>query len=203
MEIFVPLVNTEIHKKSIITLLEKYGVDNPIKCIEINKVIALKNKTNNYSKLKNRLFDSFEVITSLEDYLKENHKEKPIIIKCKKCNNEFDFLVIDGDEPRCPSCSGAPVGGYIQEDEVADFIANIYNGTIERNKRTYLDNKYEIDIYLPELKIGFEYDGIKWHTENFGGKNRNYHLDKQNLASEKGIQLFFIRSDEWAFKNKL
>jgi len=197
------LVNTEIHRKSVITLLEKYGVDNPIKCIEINKIIALKNKTNNYNKLKNRLFDSFEVITSLEDYLKGNHKEKPIVIKCKKCNEEFDFLVIDGDEPRCPACSGTPVGGSFKEDEVADFIASIYNGAIERNKRIYLDNKYEIDIYLPELKIGFEYDGIKWHTENFGMKDRNYHLDKQNLASEKGIQLFFIRSDEWAFKKKI
>lgn len=185
--------SNEVREKIKKTNLERYGMENPTQALK------------NYKRIVEFLNVNFNVITTKEEYKKLNVRNTPLILNCKKCNSIFDFFNIKGisQMPHCPVCEKTSIGGSFEEDTLADFIASIYTGTIERNKRTYLDNKYEIDIYLPELKIGFEYDGIKWHTENFGDKDRNYHLDKQNLANEKGIQLFFIRSDEWSNKKQI
>lgn len=54
---------------------------------------------------------------------------------------------------------------------------------------------YEIDFYIPESKIGFEYNGSYWHDKN--KKGTDYHLKKTILAKEKGVQLFHIYEYEW------
>jgi hypothetical protein len=41
----------------------------------------------------------------------------------------------------------------------------------------------EIDIYLPELKLGFEFNGLYWHSNKF--KEKNYHLNKTDWFKEK------------------
>lgn len=70
----------------------------------------------------------------------------------------------------------------------------LFNWIPEKNKilndRTVI-NPYEIDIYLPDKKIGIEYNGIFWHSSLFN-TNKNYHLMKTNLCKENGIQLFHI-----------
>jgi hypothetical protein len=55
----------------------------------------------------------------------------------------------------------------------------------------------EIDIYCPDFKIGIEYNGNLFHSELFGKKNMNYHLNKSQLALECGIKLYHIHDDEW------
>ena len=54
----------------------------------------------------------------------------------------------------------------------------------------------EIDIFIPPLKLGIEYNGLRWHSEEFG-KDHRYHLDKLNKCNEKGIRLIQIFEDEW------
>ena len=198
-----PSQSQEVKNKIKQTNLEKYGVDNPFKIKKNKEAIAKIRKEKNYYNLVNRISDSFEIITTLNEYYTIDCLETPIKLKCKACNTVFDFFVIDGHFPYCSKCLNSSIGGSFSEDEVADYIASIYTGKIERNKRIFLDNKYEIDIYLPELKIGFEYDGIAWHSENFGNKDKNYHLNKQNYAASKGIQLYFIRSNEWSEKKSI
>jgi len=46
----------------------------------------------------------------------------------------------------------------------------------------------ELDIYIPEYGLAFEYDGAFWHT---GKEDRDRRKNK--LASERGIQIFRIR----------
>lgn len=55
----------------------------------------------------------------------------------------------------------------------------------------------EIDILIPSLRIGIEFDGLKWHTEDFGKKDRNYHVDKTNRCNEQGYELIHIFEDEY------
>lgn len=54
------------------------------------------------------------------------------------------------------------------------------------NDRTVLEGK-EIDILLPDLNIGFEYDGIYWHKDR-----KQYDKEKDDLAWYKGIILYHI-----------
>jgi len=43
----------------------------------------------------------------------------------------------------------------------------------------------EIDIYLPEHRLGIEINGLYWHSK----RNANYHEEKFRAAQKKGIQL--------------
>jgi hypothetical protein len=55
---------------------------------------------------------------------------------------------------------------------------------------------YGIDVYIPSLNIGFEYNGDYWHSELF--KEPIYHQRKSLAAVEQGIQLFHIWEYEWS-----
>lgn len=90
----------------------------------------------------------------------------------------------------CPKCGNHLSHG---EDEISTYIEQFYK--VKRNDREYL-NGLEIDIFIPELKIGIEYNGLRWHGENFG-KNRYYHINKMNVANSNGIKLIQIFEDEY------
>ena len=85
------------------------------------------------------------------------------------------------------------------EDELSDIISHYYK--IERSNRTVLDGQ-EIDIYIPELKIGIEYNGLRWHSDKFKD-DKNYHLNKLNKCNKKGIKLIQIFEDEYINNEKI
>lgn len=65
----------------------------------------------------------------------------------------------------------------------------------------------EIDILIDEVKLGIEYNGLFYHTENMG-KTSNFHLNKTKLMNKIGYKLIHIFEDEWLnnkelIKNKL
>jgi len=55
----------------------------------------------------------------------------------------------------------------------------------------------EIDILIEDKKIGIEFDGLKFHTEWFGNKPHNYHLNKTIECAKKGYGLIHIFEDEY------
>lgn len=58
-----------------------------------------------------------------------------------------------------------------------------------------------MDIYLPEINLGFEYNGIFWHCEL--KIPNNYHLKKTQLCENKGIHLIHIYGDDWTYKTEI
>ena len=99
--------------------------------------------------------------------------------------------------PLCTVCN--PIGNSksIKEKDLFEYIKFIYSGEIIQSYR----DKLEIDIYLPELKIGFEFNGLYWHSEKF--KEKNYHLDKTNYFKSKDIRIIHIWEDDWAFQEDI
>lgn len=65
-----------------------------------------------------------------------------------------------------------------------------YAGTIIHNDRTILRPK-EIDIYLPELKLGIEYNGTYWHSIEHGC-DKYCHRNKSLACRKLGIRLIHI-----------
>jgi len=84
------------------------------------------------------------------------------------------------------------------EKELLDFIKSFYTGNIIENDR-HLGK--ELDIYLPDLKIAIEYDGVYWHSSKF--KDKNYHLNKTKICEENDIQLIHIFETEWLNKKDI
>lgn len=56
--------------------------------------------------------------------------------------------------------------------------------------RYLLNGKTEIDIYLPELNVGIEYDGYRYHS---GQEARKKEMRKDKIVNEAGIILFRVK----------
>ena len=69
-------------------------------------------------------------------------------------------------------------------------------------KKTHIEGS-EIDIYIPSLKIGIEYNGILYHSEWFGKKSHSYHLEKLEKCAMHGIRLISIFEDEYYFNKEI
>lgn len=92
----------------------------------------------------------------------------------------------------CPIC-GIQLSNA--ELEILDFIKELgFSDTIKSNRN--IIKPYEIDIYIPSLKIGIEYNGLKWHSDEFK-TNKLYHLNKLEMCKEKGVELIQIFEDEY------
>jgi len=85
------------------------------------------------------------------------------------------------------------------ETQLFDFICSLEPDAIRTRK--VLDNKMQIDCYIPEKKLGFEYNGLYWHSEVH--LPNSYHLYKLNNAESKNIRLIQILEDEWILKQDI
>lgn len=76
------------------------------------------------------------------------------------------------------------------EHDIVNFIRSRSNTLVIESDRTIIA-PYEIDIFLPELKVAIEFNGNYWHSE-LNGKDSKYHLSKTNECAKKGIQLIHL-----------
>ena len=79
------------------------------------------------------------------------------------------------------------------EKEIKDVLLS-YNIDVVQNDRTVLGG-LEIDFLIGN--IGIEFHGNQFHTEYFGGKTRQYHLNKTVKRNESGFKLLQIFEDEY------
>ena len=96
----------------------------------------------------------------------------------------------------CPKCCST---FSKQENKIADFIESLGFEVI-RNDRTQIA-PLELDIYIPELSLAIEYNGIFWHSE--AHKEKKYHQKKYLKCKDQGISLFQIREDLWITKRQI
>lgn len=116
--------------------------------------------------------------------------------KCKcDCGNS---VVVSGEHLRSHhtyscGCVDTSHGGSQAENEIKYFIKSLLPDT--EIVKYYMDNRKQIDIYLPEYKFGVEYNGSPFHaSENglYGNKDKYYHRDKFLYARDCGIHLVNI-----------
>lgn len=91
----------------------------------------------------------------------------------------------------CPRCSTSVSKTEIK---LVDFIRTFYSGEIITNSKSIIP-PLELDIFIPALNLAIEYNGGYWHSEKF--KNKEDHLRKYTLCTEKGIRLISIW--EWEY----
>lgn len=121
----------------------------------------------------------------------EGNKEK-IRVKHRLCGYEWETrpndLLSGYGCPRCAHINSRA------EKEIVEYIKSIYSGIVIENDRSVI-GPLELDIYLPEIGVALEYDGLYWHSE--GKKDKNYHLIKTQKCEEKGIILWHVFANEW------
>lgn len=84
-----------------------------------------------------------------------------------------------------------------EEKLFAKFIEALVDPKdIVYNDRTVLDGK-ELDVYIPKLKLAFEFNGDYWHSDAIERIDEKYHLDKTIGCAKKGIRLIHIFEYQW------
>jgi len=186
-----PEYQSKINKKRKETCLEKYGVEYTSQSI------------NYQNSIQNKLKLKYESIT---DYrLISKNSINYYTFKCDICSKEFTIhrhLIkqrFDKNIKVCTNCIKKNSYSY-PEQKLTEFIENNYHGEILINNRTMLSGK-ELDIYLPQLNLAFEFNGLYWHSELH--RDKNYHLDKTELCESKDIHLIQIYEDDWKNKNSI
>ena len=94
--------------------------------------------------------------------------------------------------------------GWVSETILYNIVSNIYpNEEIIRHFRPIWLDRLEIDIFLPNKRIGFEYQGIQHYQpiEHWGGEEQlkvvqEHDRRKMKLCKENNIQLICIDYDE-------
>ena len=83
----------------------------------------------------------------------------------------------------------------------ADIAAYVYSlgFSVERGVRHIISPK-EIDVWIPDKKLGIEYHGLYHHTTN---KKGNTHRMKWEMATSAGVRLIQVFEDEWLQKQDI
>lgn len=215
-----PFSSPEIKNKAKNTMIETHGVSNPFQLDSVkekSKQTNLKKYGTEYAiqsaEIKEQRFrksvpvmlpNIIDRITTLsncvplftaEEY-NGTYKENLYKFKCNMCKTEFTNGIDGGRLPRCPTCY--PYKYSKAHIEIVNFIHEILpTEEVVENVRSILPSGLEIDIYLPNKKVGIEYDSFYYHGEAFNNKPKDYHVKKTNEAESIGIHLIHIFEDEW------
>lgn len=60
------------------------------------------------------------------------------------------------------------------------------------------NTRKRMDIFIPSLKLGIEYNGNYWHSSQY--KSNDAHKERSKLAEDRGIRLVHIFSHEWRLR---
>ena len=128
--------------------------------------------------------------------LRSNIKLKWI---CQECGEEFiatpDSVTQKQSGCLCEKCTNLYLEQFRRSQaEIELFnILNSNSGNLLSNEK--ISGVGEIDILDSHKQIGFEYNGVYFHSEQIKGKEA--HWNKYKQAGNAGITLYQIWEDEW------
>lgn len=189
------------------TSLERYGVDHPWKSKDIHYKSSLGTFISKNLKLKESILEKLKTNSNYKlisiDYDKY---KREVIINCDVCDSKFninreDFHIRYKNKTTiCTVCNPVNTNQSGTEMQLYEFIKNNFDGEILTNIKTIIKPS-ELDIYLPDLKLAFEFNGLYWHSESQKGKH--YHYKKTNRCKDINIELLHIWEDDWVYKNDI
>ena len=188
------------------TSLEKYGVEHPWMNNDIHNKSTQSNYYVDFEKIFNEKIEYSNGV--LIDYDIETNGQKKYHIKCNNCNQNYYIHTscinyrVKNKIPLCTLCN--PKGSFSNvssgESNLVNFIKGNYNKEIILNNRSII-NPYELDIYLPDINLAIEFNGLYWHSEL--NKEKDYHLNKTKSCEDNGIQLMHVWEDDWVNKKDI
>ncbi len=150
--------------------------------LEIPKCPVCKIKNNTFFKNHYHKCCSHSCAAKKKYLFDEDHINAQIENLHVKTNNNYEYI------------SGhAEVIEYVKTLICEDFI--------DINNRKILNGK-ELDVYVESFKFGIEYNGVYYHSYNFG-KEENYHYNKSEICDNLGISLLHVYEDQWIHKKDI
>lgn len=192
------LKNNDILEKQHKTNIDRYGV----KCVSQNKDVMKKIVEKSKTTREKTFLKKQEYL----NIKKIDYKNKVFTASCDLGENhdyEIGFGLFANRKllknTICTICNPINSLDSDKENSLLRFIRENYDGEILNNNRDV--TKQEIDIFLPDINLGFEFNGLYWHSEVY--KNNNYHLNKTEDCEKMGIHLIHIYEDDWIYKQDI
>ena len=179
------------------TVKEKYGVDN-VAQIETVKAAAQQTFRRSYIEttvpllLKN-IEMNFDVVPAEVHHYSDSGKKHKWLHR--KCGHEFYHYLNYAGLPACPNCK--PKSN--PEQELFEFVSSVV-ATVRGTRTLLSPTKKEIDIWLPEYRLGIEMNGVYWHSDKMANSSLK---EKTDLATANGISLVHIWDYEWITKQQI
>lgn len=119
-----------------------------------------------------------------------------------ECPKHGPFLQLPYDHldgHGCPSCAWATYGKSLVADEFTAWVQETFGGEIETEKLITEGRRFRMDVFLPELNLGIDFNGLNWHSTRTI-QDRGHHFLRWKLAKGEGIDLVYIHEDEWKYR---
>ena len=191
-----PSQSPQIRARTLQTLLTRYGTDNAAKNAAVRAKMSESNRRQHYPEMLRAYQHVVTPGFTVDEYVQGI--DTPWI--CVACGSKILARLYNGIVPRCTTC--LPYSVSVFENEVRSFIASIYSGQVEYNRRDIIAPK-ELDIYIPGRNLAIECNGVYRHTTLTGGKAVDYHLNKTLACQKAGIELMHINDYVWLNQGKI
>jgi hypothetical protein len=189
-------------EKTKTTNQSRYGFKNAMSNPEICKKVALLSSETKMNSLSSKLE---EYSISLLDY-----STTKCDFLCNECGNQFYLHSVTVNAKLrssicpCPYCNPNVFNRSKLEEELLEYIRSEYDGEIRINDRSIFKGSQkfsECDIYLPDLSVAFEFNGISMDSKI--NKRLYYTQEKSQFLHERGIKLYHVWEDDWVYKKEI
>ena len=107
-----------------------------------------------------------------------------------KCDKGHEWQATINNRARGKGC---PYCNCERKTSMPEQIIFYYLSQLFGAKNRHKIGKYEVDIYLTELQIGIEYDGLYWHSSN---EKQRIDEEKEQYLTSKNIKLIRVKESD-------
>ena len=189
----------ESYKK---TSIERWGTEHPWSNPEVHK----KTITEFYKNYRDRIEEKINPSDYTFLGFDKDTDTTSLHFGCNKCSKNFNILTyqfytrIKNSTPICTICHPIGETSSLKQEELLKIFQENFDSEVLMNDKSVIYPK-ELDFYLPDLKIAFEFNGVFWHSSRF--KAKDYHLEKMKVCEELGIKLYTIWEDDYLTKQDI
>lgn len=198
------------------TCLKKYGYASPSMCDSVKKKriktcierYGMPGHLHSASEIASRMVDNSKIEEYMQfkanpvEYIQVHYDEAPTISRLQADLGVTDTPIYNILIQNKCSDVIKHTRSHIESD-VCDFLVSLRPDIlIEHNNRSVIAPQ-EVDIYLPEYRIGIECNPAATHNSSIkdpwgaAPKHYKYHQDKSLSAAKSGIFIFHIFGYEW------
>ena len=118
------------------------------------------------------------------------HSNEKIWWKCVTCGYEWEATIANRANrgSGCPRCMKHRKTSF-PEQAIYFYVLRLFPNAINSYKDIFSDLNTELDVYVPELSIGIEYDGKAWHNST---RSMSKAKEKYSVCSNNGIKLIRV-----------
>lgn len=208
--------------KKRVTMLNRYGVDNLFKDVGRMKKARKEKLGVEFALQSDQLLEKAQK-TNIERY-----GERTILLTADHIQDRLQRVEAMGGQQEVNTRIRAARRAQIASTDGVGELANskVFDHIVSGNSSSYVEltelirsflplnveiqtDTYaiippeELNIYIPSVKLAIEFDEILSHSESWGSKKPNHHLEKTQRCAQLGIRLIHVFEDEWMYKRDI